>query len=171
MTPEHYFNGKAIRLIRHAPVTDEQACKLAVLFDQAWNQIPERYRELIMTYWQGRLAPAECRSMLNVREPYDTRITLYPNRELPRTMSDGHSLLFYAPTFEELGDSLSVIAIAHELAHVTFYAEGEPNHWPNQRTEQTDQGAEELVDRLVREWGWNHATLLARTEEFEELER
>ena len=41
---------------------------------------------------------------------------------------DGHVISVPAGLLKGMGNFFAVIALAHELAHVTFCAESEPNH-------------------------------------------
>ena len=149
----------AIRL-ESERVSDEQVREFRKLFDAAWVRVISEHRGLIKGYWRGCVAPEDCRHKANVKELYDPHILFYgetayyAGKASPKAMLDGHVLLFPAKFLERLGDSLAVVAIAHELAHVSFHAESEPNHWPDTIHPAAYNAAESLVDARLLAWGF-----------------
>jgi hypothetical protein len=155
----------AIRL-ESEQVSDEQVRKFRELFDAAWTRVMSDHQGLVARYWRQCVAPEDCRQKVNVNERYDPHVLFYAEsafdlKASPRAMLDGHVLLFPAKFLETLGDSLAIVAIAHELAHVTFHAESEPNHWPDTRNPAIYNAAERLVDARLLAWGFQRESLEA----------
>ncbi|MFT3879675.1 MAG: hypothetical protein QM703_08445 [Gemmatales bacterium] len=123
------------------------------LFNIAWMQLPLEARDQIAAYW---VKPSE----------FVSAIHLWTDVSLPRVWNDGHHAHFSLPILREMGESFSVQAIMHELAHVYFYSVNEPNHWvpagaDKPTKEMTSISCEELVHEKLQEWGVDQSDLLA----------
>jgi hypothetical protein len=134
------------------------------LFEVAWSRIPLQYQILIENYWRGRVVPEDCREKPDTNKQYDPKISVYDDTRrhhegAPRVFEDGHVILFPAQLLADMGEELAVVAVTHELAHVSFCATSEPNHWPDHKTAETYDAAEHLVDKRLVEWGFAQHTL------------
>lgn len=49
--------------------------------------------------------------------------------------------------------------MTHELAHVTYFAEGESNHWPDTPNSIAYNAAEHLVDDRLLKWAFSRQEL------------
>src|SRR5438067_2249857 len=103
------------------------------LWESAWNRVPAASKRVIEKYWREGLAPESCRRKPNVKERYDPHVCLYKETQYdenaaPGITLEGHAISFPMQFMESLRRDHAVVAIAHELAHVSFYAEAEPNH-------------------------------------------
>jgi hypothetical protein len=118
------------------------------LFGRGMAYVPGNSRSDITTYWRKATAPEGCQGKPNAKTHYDPHVKVDAWWGVPKT--DGHVLYFPIPALVDMGEESAIVAIAHELAHVTFYAAGEPNHWPAP----DDVGAyaeAEAVDRGLKE--------------------
>jgi hypothetical protein len=150
-------NG-AIRLISHSlppHILDE----FRRLFGRGFACLRPENQADIKGYWRKATAPERCRGMPNVKEQYDPNVTVRPSWGVPKTSLDGHFLYFPIPALADMGEELAVVAIAHELAHVTFFASGEPNHWPDTHNRVAYAEAERLVDARLLEWNIQEGVL------------
>lgn len=133
------------------------------LFDSAWDQIPREDRIRIGTYWRSS-------------NEFTPAIHLWADVSLPRVWNNGHHAHFSMLVLREMHEPFSVQAIMHELAHVFFYAAGEPNHWvetgaDKQAKAKASQVCEELVNQKLKEWGVDQTGLLAWRDTKEEQMR
>jgi hypothetical protein len=157
-SPARIIANGAIRLESDRVPTKlmEEFCRL---FDQAWGLLPPDHQAEVTRYWRGAVAPECCRQKPNVKDHYDPHVKAHALWGVPKVQMDGQALLFPIVALLDMGEELAVVAIAHELAHVTFYIEGEPNHWPNMRDPVAYAAAEQLVDERLCDWGINAETL------------
>ena len=144
--------------------SEEQVASFQRLWEAALTRVPRRFSVALERYWRERVAPDSCRQRANARNVYDPHVTLYRETvgdegAAPKAMLDGHVICFPATFLDDLGAALTVVAIAHELAHVSFAAEGEPNHWPDSTNAAASNVAERLVDALLLEWGFSQQEL------------
>ena len=151
-TPAGHLAAGAIRLVndRVPAALMEQFCRL---FERAWAIMPPDIQSEVAGYWWGTVAPECCRAKRNVRDRYDAQVSVGPEWGVPKANEDGHVLYFPIPSLLDMGERLAILAIAHELAHVTYYATGEPNHWPDARNPYAYAEAERLVDERLLSWG------------------
>jgi hypothetical protein len=144
--------------------SEEQVSSFLLLWEVSLTRVPTPFKDTIERYWRERVVPESCRQKANVKSVYDPHITLY--REMvgdegaaPKVMLDGHVIGFPATFLDDLGADLTVVAIAHELAHVSFMAQAEPHHWPDSTNSADSNGAERLVDARLLEWGLSQQEL------------
>jgi hypothetical protein len=131
--------------------TDEQGVFFLSLWKSALARVHVEFRDMIERYWRGPRAPETCRTKANVNDEYDPRITLCQETQddegaAPQVTLDGHGITFPARFMDELRRDCGVVAIVHELAHVSFNAEAEANHWPSSKSDATINAAERFVD-------------------------
>jgi hypothetical protein len=146
--------------------TDEHVTSFWGIWDAALSRIPADYLRVIEGYWRGRVAPETCRHKPNVKPEYKPHVTLYDEardggKGVSKTLLDGHVLTFPVRLLEQMGREFAVLSVAHELAHVTFYAEAEPNHWPDSRDDAAYVAAEGLVDARLVGWGFDQTMIVA----------
>jgi hypothetical protein len=144
--------------------SEEQVSLFMFLWESAQTRVPVTSWDAVAHYWRGRMAPEACRHQASVKSLYDPHLTLF--RETiddesagPKTMLEGHVIVFPARFMDGLGTGSGVVAIAHELAHVTYYAEAEPNHWTETTNPAGYNRSEQLVDARLLDWGFTQAEL------------
>jgi hypothetical protein len=115
-------------------------------FQRTWDRIPKMCRARILEHWHPTCKSVEVVSALSEM----------PGR-LATTRSGGRCLEFLISVVDAMPDHVVCELIAHELAHVSFYAKGNEHH--SKEDEASKRRREELVERRVREWGF-HPELL-----------
>ena len=145
-------------------IPEEEVRAFVQVFEAAWKCVPLDCQRIIESFWRDSMAPADCREKPNVKARYKPKIMLFDdtkpcNRGVPKVQGDGHVILFPCRLLRDMGEQLATVAVAHELAHVCFYATSEPTHWPDHTTAETYDMAEHLVDERLLQWGFDVAKL------------
>jgi hypothetical protein len=111
---------------------------LRALFHEAWNRVP---------------SPG-CHSSPHFMDSYDPRIILFRDG-IPGVRHGGHLMQMPIDFLAAMPRELAVLAVVHELAHVSWYAEGEPQHWRLHDAGPASYNASErLVDGRLLDWGF-----------------
>jgi hypothetical protein len=157
-TEAGYLENGAIRLMSDR-VPPEILDEFRRLFGCGLACVPPDSLACIMEYWRKATAPKCCQGKPHVKSQYDPQVRVGASWGVPKATCDGHDLYFPIHALADIGEELAVVAIAHELAHVTFYASGEPNHWQDTSDPAAYAVAERLVDARLLEWNTGEGVL------------
>jgi hypothetical protein len=130
------------------------------LFHEAWDLVPGEYQMQLEAYWRGRIAPPNCYKSPLFKDSYDPRIILLRHDGLPGVNHGGHLVFMPLGRLMVMPRKVAVLAVTHELVHISFHAEGEPQHWRLNGAGPTNYNASErLVDERLLDWGFSKAEL------------
>ncbi|MHB1421916.1 MAG: hypothetical protein ACYC3I_01720 [Gemmataceae bacterium] len=143
---------------------------IAGRFISAWGRIPQPVRLLFEQYWRTKAIPRNCIRSGEPKE-YHPHLLLHAEIGSPAVRYEGLVVSLPVPTLEHMGNDMADMAIAHELAHVSFYASGEPNHWARTENPLAYHAAEAMVHDRLLVWGMNQAALLAWFDNYERVHK
>jgi hypothetical protein len=113
------------------------------LVKDTWKRLPLYERRLILKYWRDhQLFTGVAVEVLPPPFPWDTKFAT--------CLYCGTHLSFWAEVFDLMPDEVAHALIAHELAHVYHWAEGDD------LTDNSLPGfVEAYADNMVEEWGFD----------------
>jgi hypothetical protein len=130
------------------------------LFQEAWDRVPGDCRLRLEAYWRGRVAPPGCEKSPFFKQCYNPRIILFLDDRHPGVNHGGHLVFMPLGTLRSMPRELAVLALTHELCHVSLCMDGEPQHWRLNCVGPTNYNASErLVDARLLAWGFSKGEL------------
>jgi hypothetical protein len=125
---------------------EDKAERFAIFFRDAWLQIPEADRQVIMTYWK------HCGNIPSVKLWSENE----HNGKSPARVESGCQFFFDAERIFFCRQEWTRLSILEEMAHAFLWATEDPTHI-NQRTEkQTEEewrdAQEKRVVEVLKQW-------------------
>jgi hypothetical protein len=116
--------------------------KFVVLFRRCWDRIPTDARQVIVAYWEKAGGPRN-RPLFELSDCWADSAEAYAQVRLR-----GWELRFESESFQKLPDGVASFIIAHELAHVFYWASGG-------QPDASEAAREANADATAKRWGFD----------------